>query len=130
MPQQALRRGPIAYTSRLRSRPARAVKAGTVFGESLPKKNGRRGKQDGASTRRSIQDLTPRELSILGMICDGDINREIALKLQLSADGVKYHLQKIFVKLGVSRRAHAIAVAIYAGLIAPVWLSSRSGGRH
>ena len=64
------------------------------------------------------------------MVCDGDINREIATKLHLSANGVKYHLQNIFEKLGVSRRTHAVAVAIHAGLIAPEWLVYRSRRRR
>lgn len=86
--------------------------------------------QVGAPTRRLAEPLTPRELRILGMVCDGEINREIAIKLQVSADGVKYHLRNIYEKLGVNRRTHAVAIAVHERLITPEWLVQRSRGRQ
>lgn len=91
-------------------------------GTQAIRKTERRGRAQALQVK---EPLTARELQILGMVCDGDINREIASKLELSADGVKYHLQNIFEKLGVGRRTHAVAVAIHTGLITPEWLVYR-----
>lgn len=104
---------------------AAGTESGGLFG-----KPGTPGDPEAASRRRVpagwlIGPLTPRELQILGKVCDGDSNQEIATELQVSLDGVKYHLKNIFEKLGVSRRTRAVAVAIHAGLIAPEWLRRR-----
>ena len=62
--------------------------------------------------------LTPRELEILRLVATGQTNKEIAAELFISSDTVKGHLETIYRKLGVSDRAHAVAVAIRNGLVA------------
>ena len=62
--------------------------------------------------------LTARELDILRLVAGGQTNKEIATALFISADTVKGHLETIYRKLGVSDRAHAVAVAIRNGLVA------------
>jgi DNA-binding NarL/FixJ family response regulator len=62
--------------------------------------------------------LTTRELEILRQVATGQTNREIAAQLFISSDTVKGHLETVYRKLGVSDRAHAVAVAIRNGLLA------------
>jgi DNA-binding NarL/FixJ family response regulator len=61
--------------------------------------------------------LTPRELAVLELVAAGDSNEAIAAKLSLSERTVKFHLAKIFRKLGVANRAAATAVALEARLV-------------
>ncbi len=63
------------------------------------------------------QLLTEHELRVLQLVAEGLTNKEIAHQLFLSADTVKSHLEIIFRKLSVSHRAHAVAVAMRAGLL-------------
>jgi LuxR family transcriptional regulator, maltose regulon positive regulatory protein len=45
-------------------------------------------------------------------------NKEIAQKLNITADTVKRHILNIFQKLGVNRRADAVARAAALGILA------------
>jgi DNA-binding NarL/FixJ family response regulator len=56
-------------------------------------------------------NLTVREVEVLGLIAEGMINKEIAKKLFISEKTVKNHVSNIFKKLNVSDRTQA---AIYA----------------
>jgi DNA-binding CsgD family transcriptional regulator len=49
--------------------------------------------------------LTPREVQIVELVRRGCSNKEIALALGVVEDTVKKHLQSVFGKLGVRRRA-------------------------
>jgi LuxR family maltose regulon positive regulatory protein len=53
--------------------------------------------------------LTPRELEIMRLICNGYSNPEIASKLVVTINTVKKHTSNIYSKLGVSSRTQAIA---------------------
>ncbi|GAA0591093.1 hypothetical protein GCM10009001_03900 [Virgibacillus siamensis] len=53
--------------------------------------------------------LSPRESDVLKLMMEGFSNREIAEKLYISGHTVKNHVTKVFQKLGVSDRAHAIS---------------------
>lgn len=57
------------------------------------------------------QLLSQREREVLTLLSAGNSNKEIARSLDLSEATVKFHLKNLFMKLGVSRRAMAIAVA-------------------
>lgn len=56
-------------------------------------------------------NLTAREVEVLGLIAEGMINKEIAKQLYISEKTVKNHVSNIFKKLDVSDRTQA---AIYA----------------
>lgn len=58
---------------------------------------------------------TPRELEVLQAAAVGESNKEIALRLNISARTVKAHLTSVYNKLGVDSRAAAIAIAAQKG---------------
>ena len=55
--------------------------------------------------------LTARERAILDLVAQGQSNKEIARTLGISPETVKTHLEHVFGKLAVERRAQAIARA-------------------
>ena len=61
--------------------------------------------------------LTDRELQILHGMSDGQSNSEIGWELGMSQDTVKSHAHRMFRKLGVGDRAHAVLVALRDGLL-------------
>jgi len=64
--------------------------------------------------------LTPRELEVLQMICDGLSNREIAARLDLSVNTVAVHRANIMNTLDVHKTAELVVYAIQNGLISPL----------
>jgi LuxR family maltose regulon positive regulatory protein len=63
------------------------------------------------------QLLTTREKSILLYLADGVSNHDIAERIFVSQNTVKFHLKNIYSKLGVKNRIQAIASARALGLI-------------
>jgi two-component system NarL family response regulator len=61
--------------------------------------------------------LTPRELTTLGLMARGQSNKEIANSLAISERTVKTHLSHLFEKLGVTSRTEAVRVATRRGLV-------------
>lgn len=57
-------------------------------------------------------ELTPREVQVLQLVADGLLNKRVARALDISEKTVKAHLTKIFQRLGVSDRAHAVEWAV------------------
>jgi DNA-binding CsgD family transcriptional regulator len=62
--------------------------------------------------------LTPRELEVLALLCEGLPNKLISRRLNISAATVKCHISRILDELGVSSRLQAVVVAARFGLIA------------
>jgi LuxR family maltose regulon positive regulatory protein len=62
------------------------------------------------------EPLTPRELEVLRLICEGLSNRDIAEQLTVTLNTVKKHSSHIYGKLGVRSRAQAIVQAQQLGL--------------
>ncbi|MHC5361975.1 response regulator transcription factor [Myroides sp. LJL110] len=52
----------------------------------------------------AITELTPRQRQIIELVKQGDSNKQIALKLAISINTVKYHLKIIFSKLKIKDR--------------------------
>ncbi|WP_328467395.1 response regulator transcription factor [Actinoplanes sp. NBC_00393] len=61
--------------------------------------------------------LTVREIEVLNAVADGLSNPDIGRKLVIAEATVKTHLLRIFAKLDVSDRTHAVVVALDRGLI-------------
>lgn len=57
---------------------------------------------------RLEQVLTRREVEVLGLLADGETNREIAARLVVSEGTVKSHVKSILRKLHASNRADAV----------------------
>jgi DNA-binding NarL/FixJ family response regulator len=64
--------------------------------------------------------LTPRELEVLQLICDGLSNREIATRLELSINTVAVHRANIMNTLGVHKTAELVVYALQNGLVNPL----------
>ena len=71
----------------------------------------------GALSALEEAGLSPRELSILEALESGGSNREIAERLFVAEQTVKFHLTNIYRKLGVSSRTEAVHYAYANGLV-------------
>jgi ATP/maltotriose-dependent transcriptional regulator MalT len=72
------------------------------------------------------ETLTEREIEILILLEDGFSNREIAQKLYLSLNTIKWYNKQIFAKLGVRSRTQAVKAARQHQLL-PGQTSARQG---
>ena len=66
--------------------------------------------------RKTLPDLTTRELELLRLTVRGLTNKDISAVLEISVDTVKSHLRHVFAKMDVATRAEAVAEAIRRGL--------------
>lgn len=62
-------------------------------------------------------ELSRREREVLGLVAQGKTNAEIAAALVLSEHTVHRHVANLLAKLGCSKRAEAVAVALEEGLL-------------
>jgi DNA-binding NarL/FixJ family response regulator len=70
---------------------------------------------------RSVLDLTPREIEVLGLAAEGLSNNEIGSRLYVTEQTVKFHLGNIYRKMGVANRTEAaLASAAVVGVLDPV----------
>ena len=63
------------------------------------------------------QGFSSRELEVLMEVRHGRRNKEIAERLGITDEGVRYHLKKIYRKTGVSRRLDAVRYAQAKGML-------------
>ena len=66
--------------------------------------------------RMSQPQLSDRELEVLRLISAGKTNPEMCDDLCISESTIKFHINNIFTKLGVSDRTQAVIIAIKRGL--------------
>ncbi len=72
---------------------------------------------DGKEEKESDETLSDREKQVLRLVAEGLINRDIAVRLNLSENTIKYHLKNILQKLHLRNRAQAVAYAMQSGLL-------------
>jgi DNA-binding NarL/FixJ family response regulator len=87
----------------------RIVKGETVIDDQLSTQDALKGERNSG--------LTPREVEILQLICDGKSNKEIAVQLELSANTVAVHRANIMDALGIHKTAELVVYAIRNGLV-------------
>lgn len=68
-------------------------------------------------TSRNGQQLSEREVEVLGLVARGYSNKEVAHELFLSEGTVKAHVSHIMAKLNVDRRTDLVRFALSTGLI-------------
>jgi PAS domain S-box-containing protein len=62
----------------------------------------------GAAAPTGLAELTRREIEVLGLICEGRSDAEIAAALGLSRNTVRNHVATLYAKIGVNRRSAAV----------------------
>ena len=61
--------------------------------------------------------LTPREKEVLQLLAQGLPNKQIAQRIGISENTVKYHISSIYSKLGASNRTEAVRLGAHRGII-------------
>ena len=67
-----------------------------------------------------LSELTPQQLRILSLVCEGKLNKQIAYDLGIAETTVKAHITAILRKLHVQSRTQAVLIAqkaSYAGIL-------------
>lgn len=82
---------------------------------------GKRAPADGTPFNSGSPDihgeLSERELQVLQLIAEGQMNKEIARSLAISAETVKWHIKNIYAKLKVNSRTQAMSRALEMKLL-------------
>lgn len=97
----------------------REVHVGRFFLSSAISKyavDGFLGKSEGYKEQRKAMSLTGREVEILQLIAEGFLNKEIALRLNLSLNMVHVPRKNIMHKLDIHKQADLIRYAIKEGI--------------
>ena len=63
------------------------------------------------------EQLTTRELEVLGLVRDGYRNKLIADQLNIAESTVNFHIKNIMEKLQANDRTHAVTIAVRRGLL-------------
>jgi DNA-binding NarL/FixJ family response regulator len=98
-----------------------AVAAGLAV--TLPSAAGKAAEPDSTSERSLrdiplVEQLTPREKTVLDRMAHGCGNKEIAAQLGISEHTAKFHVSSILAKLGATSRTEAVTIGILTGLVA------------
>jgi DNA-binding NarL/FixJ family response regulator len=94
-----------------------AAVAHALAGRDLVEPTLRRALAERGSREGTGPVLTEREIQVLTGMSQGKSNAQIGRDLFLSEDTVKTHARRLFRKLGVNDRAHAVASGFRLGLV-------------
>jgi DNA-binding NarL/FixJ family response regulator len=76
-------------------------------------------RERGSAPATAVDQLTAREVDVLRLVTDGYRNKEIAARLAITENTVKFHLRHILEKLHAASRAEVAVRAVREGLVAP-----------
>ena len=62
-------------------------------------------------------DFTPREASVLQLVAEGMMNKEIARRLETSIRNVEKYVSRLFIKTGTASRTELVRFALEHGLV-------------
>lgn len=111
---QALRAGAIGYLTKSSRRPElvdavrRAARGESAFSASITAK---------LAVRMRRPNLSPREMEVVTELVNGNSNKEIASRLDISENTVKLHIAHIMQKLQAKDRTHVASIALQTGLL-------------
>ncbi|HEV3220078.1 MAG TPA: response regulator transcription factor [Candidatus Acidoferrales bacterium] len=69
------------------------------------------------SAERLPEPLTPREIEVLRAMAEGLANKEIAARLGISENTIKFHVASVMGKLGAGSRTEAVMLGIRHGIV-------------
>lgn len=87
------------------------------FSHTVMEKLAQLRRTDGNGAKAELTALTPREKDVLGLICKGLSDAEIAATLKLSRNTVRNHVATLYGKIGVNRRSAAVVWGRERGLV-------------
>jgi DNA-binding NarL/FixJ family response regulator len=71
-------------------------------------------KKQGAAVKH---EFTPREASVLQLVAEGMMNKEIARRLETSIRNVEKYVSRLFTKTGTASRTELVRYALENGLV-------------
>jgi DNA-binding CsgD family transcriptional regulator len=77
-----------------------------------------------SSNAMSLHHLTPRQLEVLTLLCEGLPNKLICRQLNIATGTVKVHIGVILRELGVTSRLQAVVAARRCGLLGKLVVSA------
>ena len=77
----------------------------------------RKGGHRSQSRRAPAPPLSEREMQILRMIADGASNRDVAERLHLSQNTIKFHVRQLLEKVEVANRTELATKAVHEGWV-------------
>lgn len=61
--------------------------------------------------------MSARQTQILALVAEGMTNGQIGKELNLSVTTVSSHLRRLYARIGANDRAHAVLLALRAGVL-------------
>lgn len=80
-----------------------------------------------SGSETTLSELSERELDVLALVTHGLPNKDIAERLSISENTVKYHMKNILQKLDVRNRTEAVSHALKHGLVEKSALADTTG---
>jgi DNA-binding CsgD family transcriptional regulator/GAF domain-containing protein len=96
---------------------AMAALAAIALNSSISHEARGRGPDPKAAVRIASPDLSEREMEILRMVVDGASNRDVAEKLHLSENTIKFHIRQLLEKSGAANRTELATRAVQQGWV-------------